>query len=290
MSVVFGICLCFIVCECLRLAKERVKPYVLVASLALILIATSATACFYLLNYGVLILAAFLLMNRLLERNHNVLAGIAWAIMMIKPQEGLLFFWPLFWEKRFATIVTAAIICLSATITTSFLVHESVVDLILQVPEIGRPYGSGIVMSRIIRPLLGESVFILLPAFFFVFVGFATWVLRKDKDFLVQCVPVVLSIPIWTYSDGAALSSLLPAHILIIGRALTLRKFDTLTVLGCLYCIAMVFMHGFYIPVAFGLYGTAGNGWIYYLFAYVCYALLFAISVQFLRVKWREMN
>lgn len=284
MSLVFGICLCFIVHECFRLAKERFKPYVLVSTLALLLIAHNVTSCFFMLNYGVLILAAFFLMKRALERNHNVLAGVAWAIMMIKPQEGLLFFWPLFWGKRYVTIVTAVTICLVATFATSLAVHESVIDLILQVPEIGRPYGSGIVMSRIVRPLIGESPFILLPAFFFAFVGFATWALRKSDDFLVRCAPVFFSVPLWTYSAGAASVNLLPVFILIVGRALTLRKLDTLTLLGCFYFLSMVCMHGFYLPVALGLYGTAGNGWIYVLFVYVCYVLLFAMAVQFLRL------
>ncbi len=289
MSLIFGACLFFIVHESLRLAKERFKPYILVSAFALLLVAYNITSCFFMLNYGVLILTMFFLMKRALEKDYNILAGVAWAIMMIKPQEGLLFFWPLFWGKRYVTIITAVVICLAATFTTSLFVHESVIDLILQVPEIGRPYGSGIVMSRFIRPLMGESVFILLPAFFFVFVGFGTWLLRKSDDFLIRCAPVAFAVPLWTYSSGAASVNLLPVFILLIGRALTLHKLDTLTLLGCLYFFFMICMHGFYVPVAMGLYGTAGNGWIWYLFVYICYALLFAMSVEFLRIYRRGL-
>ncbi len=106
MSVVFGVCLAFIVSEGFRLSKARFGHPGLVLYFSLAFISLHVFQCFIFLNYGVLILAAFLLMNRALEKNHTILAGLAWAVMMIKPQTGLLFAWPLFWHRRYLTIAT----------------------------------------------------------------------------------------------------------------------------------------------------------------------------------------
>ena len=299
MSLVFGICCCVIVLESFRLAREKCRvldcadestsalpiPFSgLAVFLALSIIAYDVATCWISLNYGVLILTAFLLMNRALERNHAILAGLAWAIMMIKPQVGLLFVWPLFWHRRYLTITTAAVVCLAGTLFTSFAVHESVVDLILQVPEIGRPYGSGIVMNKIISPVLGDWAAFLVPAFFFVLVGFLTWALRKNRDFLVSCVPVILVIPLWTYSQNHDHVILLPAIILLIARILATRRWNALSVLVCLYVVLLTLCYAWsLLSVSLNVFDPTGLGWIYRIAEYSSYAVMLAIAALFVR-------
>ena len=199
---VFGLCLYFIVSECVRILKLRVPDYVIPAAFCLAMITTHVVTCFFMLNYGVLVLAAILAMNKALERNHDVCAGMLWAVAMIKPQVGLLFFWPLFWKKRYKTIAVAVTTCLALTVVTSALVNESVLDLILQVPEIGRPYGTSPLVKRVLTPLFGGSVPSVLMVLFFLGVGMVTFMIKDKVDFLLLCAPVSLIVPIWTYSQG----------------------------------------------------------------------------------------
>ena len=286
MSVVFGLCLAFIGCETVRISRERFRSEEvgLASALALALCAYAATQCFFLLNYGVLILTAFLLMNKALEKDRTILAGLAWAVMMIKPQVGLLFVWPLFWHRRYLTIATAAVVCLAGTLFTSFAVHESVIDLILQVPEIGRPYGSGFMMNRIIRPIVGEGAGLWAPALFFVAVGYATWIMRKETDFLACCVPVALVIPIWTYAQGHDRVILLTTLIILAGRFFTTRRLDALRILGCLYLLLMIFIQTWDIVFSqLQVFDPTGLGWIYRIAEYSSYAVMLAIAALFVR-------
>ena len=239
LTLFFWACLCFIVWECVKLAKARFENYWFVVGLSFASIAYYIDKCFIVLNYGVFILALFFLMNRALEKNHNILAGLAWAVMMIKPQVGLLFVWPLFWKRHYLTIVTAVVICLVETVVTSFLVHESVIDLILQVPQIGGPYPKGLI-AGCLKPILGSAAPIVVMATFFILTGLATWGLRKYRDFLVCCIPVMLAIPVWTYSQPHDCVILLPALIILLGNIFEMQKSSKWTPIRIFYCAAAI--------------------------------------------------
>ena len=287
MSIIFGMCLCFIGYEGVELAKERFKDYRYIAAFSLILITGSAVMCYYCLNYGVLILAMFLLMNKALKHNHDILAGLAWAVMMIKPQVGFLFVWPLFWQKRYLTIVTAAVVCLAATVGTSILVHESVIDLILQVPEIGRPY----ILTKI-QTTFGSSAIAVISASFFVFVGFSTWLLRKNHDFLVSCVPAVLTIPLWSYTNNIGYDWVifLPAYILLIGRMSEMRRFDVLSWVSLLFCFAMIFMPGYLLYIARHFFPSVNSTLIDHIANFSYRPLMLILSILFVYEKHKELR
>ena len=243
MTVFFWLCLWFVVLESIRITKARFKDYWLIAGLALAMIAQGVEICFTSLNYGVLALAAFLLMNKALERNQNVLAGLAWAVMMIKPQVGLLFGWPLFWKRHYLTIVTAAVICLAETVVTSFLVHESVINLILQVPQIGGPYPKGLI-AGCLKPILGSAAPIVVMATFFILTGLATWGLRKNNDFIICCLPVALASSVWTYCGIYDRIILLPVYIVLIGKFLEMQKpwWNGWKMIGGFYVMMAIFI------------------------------------------------
>ena len=240
LTLFFWACLCFIVWECMKLAKARFGNYCFIAGLSLTLVVYYIDTCFMALNYGVFILALFLLMNRALEKNHNILAGLAWAVMMIKPQVGLLFVWPLFWQRRYLSIVIAAVICLAETVVTSFLVHESVIDLILQVPQIGGPYPKGLI-AGCLKPILGSAAPIVVMVTFFILTGLATWGLRKNNDFIICCLPVALASSVWTYCGIYDRVILLPVYIVLIGKFLEMQK---------PWCNGWKMLGGFYVMMA----------------------------------------
>ena len=253
MSVVFFLCLAFDAFECARLLKARSEYDGLAVGFAFASIAFAAFDCLGVLNYGVLVLTMFFLMNRALEKGHDVLAGLCWAVMMIKPQIGLLFCWPLFWHRRYLAIAVATAVCVAAMMVTAGVVHESPVDLLRQIQEIGKPYGMGGVARIVGEPFFGEHAPAVVMAAFFVLTGVATWFFRKNRDFLVSCVPVALVIPVWTYNKTHDGVMLLPVLILVAGRMFASRRLDRWTLIGCACCVAAVLSSGWTAVTGMGL-------------------------------------
>ena len=276
MSIVFGLCLWFIVGECVKLSRARFGDDGLIPGFALAMISFFAFHCFCALNYGVLILAAFLLMNKALDGKsawHDLAAGLAWSVMMIKPQVGLLFFWPLFWRRRYRVITAAVGVCLAATFVTSLVVHESMLDLILQIPEIGKPYSrtpyADVQMTRylvdlVAKPLAGEWASLVVMGAAFVLTGFLTGLLRRSRDILLLCLPVVLMIPFWSYSHTHDHVILLPLFILLAGRMFTAKRFDKWVALGCFYVATILFTRLWTFAFVAHLFDPSGRGWIYH--------------------------
>jgi len=280
MAMLFGLCLYFVVQETSGIARKSGLDHFLVTAIALSAIAYHATSCFFTLNYGILILTSCLLMNKALERNHPLLAGAAWAVMMIKPQVGLLFFWPLFWRRRYNTIATAVAICLGATCATSLLVHESVFDLIAQVTEIGKPYGRHPIVDMVLIPLFGSCADKLWMGMFFLLVGVVTFLLRR-RDFLTMCVPVVVAIPVWTYSQGHDRVILLIWFLALAGRMVSARGFDKWVMCGLGCFLVDLFMRVWSV-VHVGTAFLSGREWMLYCAQALALVLQFAFVVLFI--------
>ena len=85
-------------------------------------------------NFGVFVLFGAVLMAWAHNRGLWWLAGLGWALAMVKPQLGLLFAIPLLLRGRFATGVVAGGLCLAATVAMSVVLKTPVVDLLLQGP------------------------------------------------------------------------------------------------------------------------------------------------------------
>ena len=253
MSVVFFLCLAFDAFECARLLKARSEYDGLAVGFAFAAVASAAFSCLGVLNYGVLALTMFLLMNRALEKGHDILAGLCWAVMMVKPQLGLLFCWPLFWHRRYLTIVVATAVCVAAMMVTAGIVHESPVDLLRQIQEIGKPYGMGGIARIVGEPFFGEHAPAVVMSAFFVLTGVATWFFRKNRDFLVSCVPVMLVLPVWAYNKTHDGVMMLPVLLLVAGQMFASRRFSRWTLIGCAYCAIAVLSSGWTAVTGMGL-------------------------------------
>jgi len=284
MSVVFGLCIYFIISECRRICKSRIADYGAPFAFCIAMIVTFAVQCFFLLNYGVLILAAILAMNKAIECKRDVCAGLLWAIAMIKPQVGLLFFWPLFWKKQYKTIVVATTTCIILTVITSFIVNESVVDLILQVPEIGKPYGTSIVVERFIVPLFGRSVSTVLVLLFFMCAGMMTFLMKDKVDLLPLCGLVSVLIPVWTYSqshDHVILLFWFMLLMLMINSNAKCKHSLVICLFG--YCVGDVFTSLWSIAVGLDFLNPSGKGWIYRIVSLQMNILNIAMVILVLR-------
>ncbi|MCR5414383.1 MAG: hypothetical protein K6F50_06615 [Kiritimatiellae bacterium] len=165
-----------------------------------------AAQCWYWMNYGVLIVALFALVERCRASGKDIMAGLLWALAMIKPQMAILAFWPLFFAKAYRTIAVAVLACLAGTCFTAWQVHESPVELLLQLPQIGAPYFGAHPMYFIARHLQGGLAMKLFSfawmGLCFVSCGWLCFRMRGNKEWWYRWAPVALIVPIWNYSQS----------------------------------------------------------------------------------------
>lgn len=167
-------------------------------------IAISMAHLFGVGNYGGLLLAALIGMMSAFERRQEMLLGLLWALVMIKPQVGILLFWPIFFAKRYKAIAVAVTICLLATLWPAYVYRVSPIELILQVPQLGTPYlvkgwSSPI---HIIHLLLGTSGLMAWTGLCFLVCAGLSYLTRQSDSPLLRFAPVLTIFPIWTYSQS----------------------------------------------------------------------------------------
>ncbi len=158
-------------------------------------------------NYPLPCAAALLAMAWCLNKKHDVVAGLCWAFLMVKPQQALLFAIPLLFAKCWKTIVTTAIVCLGASIPPVLMSGSSLLDLLLQPPKGSMFAFKGCPLapeslSRWLHGSLGINYWYIM--YFAMLIGVAiciwlTWRLRKCKDWIVLLVPATICSVCWTY-------------------------------------------------------------------------------------------
>ena len=157
-------------------------------------------------NYSVFVLVSFFLLLLSLKRGHDVVAGVCWAAMMVKPQMSALVFWPLLFAGKIKTIAAAAAILAVATLVPSFVYGESPVELVLQIPQIGLPYikegyASGLMSSLCLSEWASDAkIQTVVTVVCFGLCGALSWVFSKSRSWTIRFVPMVLFSPIWSYS------------------------------------------------------------------------------------------
>lgn len=261
--------------------KWGVYPYV-VASASLLMIVKDAGRCFSCLNYSILCLALVILMFRFLDKGRPIIAAMCWALIMIKPQFGALFFWPLLFGRCYRTILTAVALCLGATVAMSFIYHESVLALILQVPQIGAPYVSFELVEKLFKPVLGRSANLVWMGIWCVVCGVWCFLLRKSGDFLVRCVPVAIIVPVWTYSQSYDHVILwifyMVALKFVFSQPCKFWKWCFVGVISLsVFCMAWEFN---IISTKLHFFDARGLGWIYYIAKYGKGILIAVLAVK----------
>lgn len=160
-------------------------------------------------NYGIFIAVWFALMTMCLNAGRNVLAGVCWAFALTKPQCAALLFVPLLIQRRWTTIVTAALVCLAASVIPALLCSRSPIEMILQVRNLGAGYYSGgtAILPDILVSSIWGSGFIEAREFLFpinAILGIslcacASWLVRKADDWIVRLSPAMVLSMAWTY-------------------------------------------------------------------------------------------
>jgi len=155
-------------------------------------------------NFGMLSLAAAVLMAFFLNKGRDVLAGVCWTFLMFKPQLGIVFAVPLFWRRRFLACAVAVCLCLSLSVIPSLLCGKSPVSLILSAPAANAefflgcgtwPYPlCGVLSSNVeisIGLVLGLVICLLM-----------TGCLRGHKDWFVFMMPAAVCSCSWSYAHS----------------------------------------------------------------------------------------
>lgn len=141
-------------------------------------------------NYGLLMALCIGGLLWSLERRRDLLAGLFWALLMIKPQLGLLFFWPILFGRRFLSMGIAVGICLLCTGLVALNDHCSPIDLLLQIREVGLPYLAE-------NSVMGNTT--AWPIFCFALCGLLSFLFRHFSSWQFRVLPTIVLIPIWTY-------------------------------------------------------------------------------------------
>jgi hypothetical protein len=152
------------------------------------------------LNYGLLLLGCCLLLYLALERGYDMLAGIIYSFIMIKPQIGLLLIFPLLFNRKYKTIALAVVICLIETCFTAYMLNKSPIELILQIPKLGAPYSKGVIAERTMK-IVGPAGQYIVMGIFICIAGGGSFLVRNAKEIWVRFLPVIAFIPFWTYSQ-----------------------------------------------------------------------------------------
>lgn len=156
-------------------------------------------------NYSWCVLAALFSMCALLNKNRQIEAGFCLALAMTKPQMTLLFVIPLLLNKKFCTVITGAVICLSACIPPAIALKCSPIELILEIREIGNAYVTQtLILPQTVFRFLETSVCAgtaQITSCFLIILICCCFTMRigRSGDWLCRCAPAALLAPSWTY-------------------------------------------------------------------------------------------
>lgn len=163
-----------------------------------------ARVCLEVGNFGIVITGLCFLMIYCLNRKHDVFAGVCWALMMVKPQLALLVAIPLLIQGKFKTVITAACICLAASIPPAVLCHRSPLTMIFSIFDYTQNqfYLTGLFPQSVYSFLSGifaESVIVGINGIIVSAICFtACYLIRKQNNWLISFLPVTICCTIWT--------------------------------------------------------------------------------------------
>jgi len=217
-------------------------------------------------QWGPVILAALAGFVYFTDKKREVLAGLCWAVVMVKPQFGVLLFIPLAFARKWKTIAVAVAACLLLAIPPAVLCKTSPVDLILCVKDAG----SG----------------------FFLGSGFAPWPVLMELN---RHIPESTDITKPVMAAGAVAGLLLCLLLVFRLRAQPLRVQFAATVVCSLawtYCnINDYILYAVPLAVIFtsAFRDKPGKYWVCASFAIVSLSSMLAISL-FLRITKEEIT
>ncbi len=173
------------------------------SALSILFVALPVYQNFFEGNLSVPVLLSVVLMACCLNRGWNALAGLCWAFAMIKPQLGLVFAIPLLLRRKFLTCFVAAAICLVLTAVSALLCRESPIALLFQASAASSWAFEGCgtfpkFLCGFFENGVGINIGLAVGA---VLCAWMTWILRREKDWMVFLMPAAVMGASWTYAQ-----------------------------------------------------------------------------------------
>ena len=155
-------------------------------------------------NFIVFVMASSVLMAHAISRGQSVLAALLWALAMIKPQSAILFAVSLLMRKKLGVCVVAGATCLAASLPAVFMCNASLLDLLLQGPAANAELFQGCgTWPKFLCGHFGNGTDIGIGlAIGAGLCAWMTWMLRREKDWLVYLMPAAICGSCWTYTQS----------------------------------------------------------------------------------------
>lgn len=155
-------------------------------------------------NFALPVLAASVAMAWALNRGRDTLAGVCWAVAMLKPQIALAFAIPLLLRRRWRTAFVAGATCLLLSTMAAVICRAPVVDMLLQGPaaNTGFFFGCGTWPAFLCSPeTVGRDIRagLLVGA---VACTVLTALVRRERDWFVVLMPAAITSCCWTYTQA----------------------------------------------------------------------------------------
>lgn len=274
---------------------RRAGSYALGAAL---LVQYGVSSCFYVGNYGLILAASLCVFLWALDREKPIAAGLAWAIMMTKPQMGIMLAIPLLMQRQFKVCFIAVVTCLLCSVPPAILSSTNLLDLIVAVPQSGVDVTNqtklcpGTLMHLMFRWVPMSALNLLQAGFGVVLCAVLTWRLRSSPWPWVRYLPAVIVGNYCLYSLSHNDCTFIVATGVLLAvvdraqrRELTRWMVFACVCLGCFYC-QLILSHP-----AWGIVNIFGFSWpetsrVYWVASLVHHAATWAFLAAFCRLVW----
>ena len=222
-----------------RRAGRDKEEALIVGVSAVLAIALPAFQDFLSMNWALVTVVATMLMATCLNGGRDILAGVCWAFVMLKPQIGLAFAIPLLMMGRFKACLAAVATCFVASIPPSLMCGKSPVEMILAISgAYTRDYWGCGTMPHFLVDILSQG-----PAILFGLVvgasvcAFMVWMMRKEKDWFFLLMPVAACSVTWTH---ARCYSHVMYWFFFVCLAITLIKYPKSKTVWCIAVLSVL--------------------------------------------------
>ena len=158
-------------------------------------------------NYGLLMAFAAFAMAECLDTRHECLAGVCWAVVLVKPQIGLLLVLPLVFGRHVVALATGAGICALSTLPAAALCHANPVRMVWRVlhsgthsiraSEVGTPLFPPELVSALSGIAPPAAWLALSGVIGLVFALALSWRMRRHPDILARLAPAIAVGLLW---------------------------------------------------------------------------------------------
>lgn len=265
---------------------------------AALLVPYGVSSCFYVGNYSLIVAAFLCAFLWAMDGNKPIAAGLAWAIMMTKPQMGIMMAIPLLMQRKLKVCIIAIVICLVSSIPPSVQCRTNPLELIAAIPKFGADVATqtkllpGILMHLLSRWIPMSALNLLQAGFGVVLCAVLTWRLRSSPWPWVRYLPAVIVGNYCLYSLShndctfiVAMGVLLAVVARAQRRELTCWMVFACVCLGCFYCQLILSHPTWSIANIFG-FSWPETSRVYWMASLVHHLATWAFLVAFCRLAW----